>query len=502
MKQFHPFKRLKKNKTTASPEQTAQKRKRLRRVSVSAAGLALALAAVILLNLVCTSLTDRFDLTLDLTANQLYEITDDTKTMLENMEETVDITILASEDDFRNDSYYGNVYTLLNKYINLAGDKLTVEYIDPYTNPNVVNRYSDLAATIQEGSVILSCGDQTRVLNDSDFYTTESSSSYSGYATVTGFQGEQALTSAITAVTSDETPVAYILQGHNESVSTTFTSMLTNAGFTVNLLNLTEEQEVPEDASIVVISLPQADLTETEVDLIDTFVKGGGDLMVFDGTLSPTSMPVLYSYLKEWGAQVEANMVLDADYNISEEPYILAQLTTSDVNSSLENKSDMVLVTPNAKSITVELDSSVTDRTIETLMESRDTSYAKVLTDETEYDSYSKEDGDADGPFALALLSTYTGNDDGGQVFVCSAALMMTDDLMGASSLLNQPFLSNVVSEMQPDVDVVTIAAKSLTAEPLIMGSTAQFIVFVLLALLPLTLFGAGIAVFFRRRKL
>ncbi|MCI6926431.1 MAG: GldG family protein [Butyricicoccus porcorum] len=500
MKRFH--KKNKAPKAPVSPEQKAQKRKRLRRVSVSAAGLAFALAAVILLNLVCTNLTDRFDLTLDLTANQLYEITDDTKTMLESMEDTVDITILAAEDDFRNDSYYGKVYTLLNKYVNLAGDNITVEYIDPYTNPNVVSRYSDLAATIQAGSVIVSCGDHTRVLNDSDFYTTESSSSYSGYSTVTGFQGEQALTSAITAVTSDQTPVAYLLQGHNESVSTTFTSMLTNAGFTVSLLNLTEEKEIPDDASIVVISLPQADLTETEADLIDAFVKGGGDLMVFDGTLSPTSLPVLYSYLKEWGADVQADMVLDADYNINEEPDILAQLTDSDVNSALDSKTDMVLVTPNAKSITAKLDSSVTDRTIETLMESRDTAYAKVLTDETEYDSYAKADGDTDGPFALATLSTYTGNDDGGQVFVCSAALMMTDDLMSASSLLNRSFLSNVVSEMQPDLDVVTIAAKSLSAEPLIAGTTAQFVIFLLLALFPLALFGTGIAVFFRRRKL
>lgn len=485
-----------------SPEQKAHRRRRLRRVSVSAAGLAFALAAVILLNLVCTGLTDRFDLTLDLTANRLYEITDDTKAMLADMDETVDITILAEEDDYRSDTYYGMVYTLLNKYVNLAGGALNVEYVNPYTNPNVVSRYSDLAATIQAGSMILSCGDNTRVLNDSDFYTTESSSSYSGYATVTGFQGEQALTSAIAAVMSDETPAAYLIQGHNESISTSFTSLLTDAGFTVNLLNLTEEQEIPEDAALLVLSLPQADLSEDEADLIDAFVKAGGDLMVFDGTASPTSLPVLYAYLREWGADVQADMVLDADYNIDEEPDILAQLTDADANSGLDGKTDMVLVTPNAKSIAAELADTVSDRTIETLMESRDSSYSKVLTDETAYDSYAKEDGDAEGPFALATLSTYTANEDGGQVFVCSAALMMSDDLMSASSLLNRPFLSNVLSELQPDLEVVSIAAKSLSAEPLIVSSTTQFTLFLLLALFPLALFGAGIAVFFRRRKL
>ena len=90
---------LRRGRAPLSPEQKAHRRRRLRRVSVSAAGLAFALAAVILLNLVCTGLTDRFDLTLDLTANRLYEITDDTKAMLADMDETVDITILAEEDD-------------------------------------------------------------------------------------------------------------------------------------------------------------------------------------------------------------------------------------------------------------------------------------------------------------------------------------------------------------------------------------------------------------------
>lgn len=498
----NPFQKKKpSSKPAVSPEQKARRKKALRRASISTAGVAFALIAVILLNLVCTNLTDRFGLTLDLTADRIYEISDDSKQMLQNMEQTVNVTVLMSEDDFKDNSYYSKVYTLMQKYGNLAGDKLSVEYIDPNTNPNVVEKYSNTASTIQSGSVIVSCGDHTRVLNTTDFYTTENDST-SGYTYVTGFQGEQALTSAITAVMSDKTPAVYILQGHNEGISTTFTQMMTNAGFSTGTLNLTEEKEVPDDASILVISLPQTDYTEDEVDLIDAFVKAGGDLMVFDGTASPTEMPVLYSYLKEWGADVQANMVLDAQYNISDAPEIFAQLTDSTVNDALSSKSDMTLVTPNAKSITAALDSSVTDRTIESLMESRDTSYAKTLSDETQYDSYDKADGDPDGPFTLAALASYTGNENGGQVFVCSAAMMMADDLMGASSLLNQSFLSNVVSTLQPDVDLVTIPAKSLSAEPLTIGTSSMFLVFLLLALIPLGLFVRGAVVFVRRRRL
>lgn len=487
-------------KKPLTPEQQ-RKRMNIRRGWVSAAGVALVLIAVILLNLIATSLTDHYDLTLDLTASRLYEITNETKTALNELEDSVDITILSAEDSFKKDTYYSKVHTLLQKYQNLGGDKLKISYVDPYTNPNAVQKYRDLASSIQSGSVILSCGDNTRVLNASDFYSMEQSASYSGYYDVTGFQGEQALTSAILSVTNEETPAAYILQGHNESISTSLSTLFTDAGYTANTFNLTESKEIPKDASVLVLSLPQADYTEKEINMIDSFVKDGGDVIVFDGTSCPTDLPVLYAYLKEWGITIQSDMVLDADYNINEATDILAQLTDSENNSALSN-SDLTLVTPNAKSIKLSSDFDNGDRTVDALMESRDTSYAKVLTDETEYDSYNKTDTDTDGPFTLAALAEYTGNDKGGQIFVCSAGIMMSDDLMGASSLMNHTFLSNTLSCMQPEIEMISIPSKNLSSEPLVMSTTAQWVVFLLLALIPLVIFIMGIVVFIRRRRL
>lgn len=490
----------KKSNKTLTPEQQ-HKRTKLHRSWISAAGVAMVLAATILVNLIATTLTDRYDLNLDLTTSRLYEITEDTQTMLHDLNDTVDITILSAEDDFEKDTYYSKVHTLLRKYQNLAGDKLEVSYIDPYTNPNAIDRYSDLASSLQTGSMILTCGDNTRVLNTSDFYTLEESASYSGYYDVTGFQGEQALTSAILSVTNEDTPAAYILQGHNESISTSLSTLFTQAGYTANTLNLTESKQIPDDASVLILSLPQADYTEAEINKIDDFVKHGGDLMVFDSTSCPTDLPVLYAYLNEWGIDIQADMVLDAEYNIDAPTDLLAQLTTSEKNDVLAD-SDLTLVTPNAKSITLPSDFSSNDRTVEALMESRDTSYAKVLTDETQYDDYEKSDSDADGPFTLAALAEYTGNDNGGQIFVCSAGIMMSDDLMGASSLMNQSFLSNALSCMQPDIEMISIPSKSLSVQPLVMSYTAQMLVFMVLVLIPLGIFVTGIVVFIRRRRL
>ena len=96
----------------------------------------------------------------------------------------------------------------------------------------------------------------------------------------------------------------------------------------------------------------------------------------------------------------------------------------------------------------------------------------------------------------------YTGNDKNGQVFVCSAGIMMSDDLMNASSLMNHSFLNNVLSQMQPEVTSVSIPSKSLSSEPLVISTTAEFFVFLILFLIPVAMFVGGIVVFVRRRKL
>lgn len=473
--------------------------KKAKRFLLSSGSVALGIAAVILVNLIFGNLNDRFDWNIDLTESGMYSISDDTDKVLNELSDEVDITVLLSEDELAENSYGSYVQTLMKKYAERS-DKIKISYIDPYKNPSAVESYSDLADDVSEGSIIVQSGDSSKVLNLIDFYETETdSSTYSYY--VSAFKGEGTLTSAILSVTSENTPSAYILQGHNESVSTSFTDMLETSGYTVDTLNLTEK-DIPDNTSMLVISLPQDDYTEDELNTLDDFVKNGGDLLVFTGTDSPSGLDNLYAYLQEWGITVNGDMVRDSDYNISDARYILSSISDTDYTSALDSKSDQVIVTPNARSLTVGLDSDVSDRTVETILTSRDTSYARTTEDGATYDSYDKESSDTDGPFDLAAVASYTGNESGGQVLVCSSALMMTDQLMESTTLLNKDFLSAAISEMQPDVELVSIDSKSMSAEPLTLSSTATYVVFVFLVFIPLFLFVYGILVFLHRRKL
>ena len=473
--------------------------KAAKRFLLSSGSVALALVIVILLNLICTNLGDRFDLTLDLTASKMYSISQESYEVMDGLKDDVSITVLMDKDDLGSSDYGRYVRILMEKYDEYS-DRISIDYIDPYKNPSAIEQFVERSDAVAEGSIVVECGDQMRVLNLIDFYDTEADST-SGYTYVSSFRGESTLTSALLAVTSADTPHAYVLRGHNESVSTSFSTMLETSGYAVDTLTLAEK-EIPENASLLILSLPQKDYTEDEINMLDEYVKNGGDLLVFDGTESPTDLDVLYAYLEEWGITVQPEMVIDQEYNISDDRYVLAALSDSSVNDALSAISDQVIVTPDAKPLKVKLSDRVTDRTVESLLTTRETAYSRAIQSDTTYDSYDRQDGDTDGPFDLAALAEYTGNDKGGQIMVCSSALMMTDQLMQSSSLLNSDFLSNTISSMQPEVELISIDSKSMSAEPLTLSATATYIVFLILLFIPLVLFGYAILIFFHRRNL
>lgn len=469
---------------------------RLKRRSMSAAALALAAAAAILINLICTNLTDRFDLTLDLTADRMYEVTEESTKMLSGLSKDVTVTVLMDENDFENDNYYGSVAVLLKKYVRSAGSRLKVTYIDPYKNPDVVNDYEDLS-NLTLGSVIVECGDRRRALSETDFYETQTNDY--GYSYASGFRGEQALTSAILAVTGDDLPAVGILNGHGESISPALTDLLQSNGYTTEELNLVKTNTL-DDYSMLILSLPKSDYTEAEINKLDAFLKAGGDLIYLDGTDCPSDLPVLYSYLKEWGIAVQPQMVLDSTYNLGEAYLPLAApLSDAEALSGLtEDTLNSILVMPYARYLTL----NETDKhTVASLAESYDSSYAKKLDGNT-VTSYDRDDSDTAGPLSLLAISEYTGNDKGGQVLVSSAAAMTTSDLMNSTAVANQKILSTAISHMQPDAQLISIESKSLSAEIMPITGSTGYVIFVILFAIPLALLFGAAAVYLRRRHL
>ena len=132
---------------------------------------------------------------------------------------------------------------------------------------------------------------------------------------------EQDLTNALIKVVQGETHKVYFTQGHGERDTTAsegsgFSGLAQELGsdnFTGEKLVLLQ-QEIPADASVLVIAGPTSDFLQPEIDRLKAYLaKGGKLLLTIDPPLKAGAPPLtnLLAVLKEWNVDVGTNAVLD-----------------------------------------------------------------------------------------------------------------------------------------------------------------------------------------------
>ena len=256
------------------------------------------IAAVVLVNVVVTMLFDRFPITLDLTGNSIYTVSEETKNYISGIEVPVDITVMATEDSFRGISDYTNQCSeLLSSYAQY-NPNITVRYKDLLSNPDFVSNYSqnigncdiivELADSTHTRVKIVTLADIISVPEEYEPYLANYKQQAGGLYThqlfnsqsiITSSNAEQALTGAIMAVT-DANPITVCtlsFPGGNESDVSGLTNLLDKNGYIITSMNI-QRDEIPEDVDILIIPAPKVDYTEAETEKITNWLTNGGKL--------------------------------------------------------------------------------------------------------------------------------------------------------------------------------------------------------------------------------
>lgn len=96
---------------------------------------------------------------------------------------------------------------------------VSIRYVDPYTHPSEVKRWQNQGFTITEGTLAVEGQFTAEVIQLEDLFITDGE-------TVTALQIEQPLTSAIARGGRSETLRAQFIEGHDESYSEGFQTLL------------------------------------------------------------------------------------------------------------------------------------------------------------------------------------------------------------------------------------------------------------------------------------
>ena len=558
----------KKSEKTAAPisEEKRQKkmqvRKKLKYGGIATAVTVIFVAVVVLLNVVVAQVCKRNpDAVLDLTTANLYEISDDTVDYIKNLDQDVEIAISSEESTFQSDKYYKMISETISKYQGNS-DHISVTYFDTTKDPDILSKYQDLyAGDISSNQIIVTSGDRIKVYSLTDMFEIDQDkyqSYYYGYASlsdcITGFKGEQTLTTAIMNVTdSNPKSVAVITKSNgnyifsatqaNAYAVTAMENLLNDNGYDVKELDMVNDTLDAETYDIVVLPAPANDLTMDAIKKLQDFLQNDGNLgkqLIYVADYTQSVTPNLDAFLKDWNLQVDSSYVREDDNNRNQTVQIVASAgkgliapivslgDSENYGGNLANSS-LPIVAPLARPIQ-KLPSN-NGRVVYNLLQSSDTSYAYPLTQQassgedttesaseesqeateaattetaatTSFDTDSAVRG-ANTVMALSQSQQSTGSDlIESDVIVLGSMAMMDYYLTQDSSYNNAEYFIGVLNSVCGKEDSIVIASKDMTATS-ISATQTQLVTLrtIVVFLIPLAVAAAGIVVFLRRRN-
>ena len=448
--------------------------------------LAIAIMANVFVNALPASVTQ-----LDTTSNQLFSISEQTKKITASLEEQVSIYWIVQQG--QEDT---NVEMLLSRYESLS-DEIQIIRKDPDVYPTFVQQYS--SEGVYNNSLIVESSLRYSYISYYDIYEYDYSTYYTTGSYSVNFAGESMLTAAIDYVINEELPVLYVLTGHGEeSISDNFSSAIEKQNISVQELSLLTVDEVPEDADCVLIYSPKNDISAEEEGLLLNYIASGGSLILITDPLEDgQSRSHLESVMAEYGMAEKNGVVLETDrshYAFGTPYYLLPELMSHSITSPLISSGYYVLL-PIAHGLTVNADLR-DSLTVTELLTTSNGSYSKSAGYAME--TYEKEDGDEQGPFALAIVA----NEGASKVIWISSGAILEDQADAQVAGGNQDFFLNCLNTICGQESSISIHSKSLAYEYLTMNSaTAARLSTLVVGILPAACLSIGIVIWVRRKR-
>jgi len=236
------------------------------------------LGILVVINVLTAKVSWRYDAT----ASSLYSLSEQTKKVLADLNTPVTITAFI-----RDDMEGEQVRDLLRQY-SRASRKISVTFVDPMRFTSTARRHN----VERLNTILVEAGGRKKLIEPTDLFVAA--------AREIEFRGEQAITQAIIQLSSDVTPRIYFTQGHGELILTSgdlwrVVSHLKGEGYSLGVLEIGALGTIPEDAALIVAAGPRRDLLPGERELLVSYVRRGGKLLLLLG-------PVPGEELKEWKA--------------------------------------------------------------------------------------------------------------------------------------------------------------------------------------------------------
>jgi ABC-type uncharacterized transport system involved in gliding motility auxiliary subunit len=248
----------------------------------------LAIALLGMLGFLSTRYHHRFDWS----EQKVHTLSDQSRKVLEGLTQDVEVAALVSSLE------QPRVREVLDRYA-YESKRIRVQYADPNEQPGLLERFKIAPDKLGEhGLVRVAIGDEAVEVSDID---------------------EDHITNAMVKLTRTGEKVVYFVAGHGEGPiegedgagRTGFAGAadaLRNENYRVELLPLAGNQDVPEDADVVIVAGASRPFLADELAALDRYLARGGALFVL---VDPRVRGNWVEQLRGWGADLGDDIVVD-----------------------------------------------------------------------------------------------------------------------------------------------------------------------------------------------
>ena len=354
------------------------------------------------------------------------------------------------------------------------------------------------------------------------------------------FESEEKITNSLLKVIKDEVKTVYFLKGHGENgleddQKTGYKSVkeaIEKENHKVQELLLVSEKGVPDDAIMLIIAGPKADILPSELEKISSYVEKGGSVLFL---LDPGMIPETSAYLKAQGFKLGNDIVIDKQSQMIGANYLTPVVMEYNQQHALGSGFDFVTFFPVARSVEVEEDPTKGQYNLaKTGSSSWAKSKGRLDNDDIKFDPKL----DQRGPVNLVSVAVFkVKEDEGSEAAAKSPSPAETDNkspspaetdkagpnlkegknrwgkiiVVGDSDFAgnahfnlmgNKDFFLNLVSWMAEESSLISVRKKATGLTPLTLTDTQGNLVFWLSVIIgPSLALAIGVGVVARRRR-
>lgn len=448
---------------------------------------------VIVMVLVVNLFMSKLDIKFDVSSNKIFTLSSESKEFAKTVKDDITIYYLVSSG--KEDPTFTKI---VEKYAKLS-DKFKLVYKDPDLYPQFASQYTEEEVTDNSFIVVNKENNRAKYVDNSDLYKSEVD--YTTYqSTITAYDVEGQLTSAIEYVTTENLPKMYMIKGHGEdNISDVFNDQLAKSNVTTDTLNTLTTDKIPDDCSVLLINAPQNDYTENEVKMIKEFLGNGGDAIIL-ADYNTNGLDNFNSLLEYYGVQIVKGIVVETSlgYYMGNYPnYLVPNIESTDITSDLKSDKTSVVL-PNASGIQI-LDSKRSTVEITPLLTTSDKAYSKTnIKSETS----EKEDGDIDGPFNLGVSIKETYNEKETKIVVFGSKDIINEQMLSYTAIGNLSLIVKSVNFITDKESSISVPDKSVGQEYISLNAAqANFWSAFVVIIIPLIILVIGGVICLRRRK-